>query len=279
MKPKLSVSNRNLSVLITVLNIFALFAPVSAAPGRGILSPQWHDYFWTNLLVSPNMWALLGAFSLALSIIVHTTRVISFRRLPFWLMVTTTVCHLTLRSIPDFDSLRLYLPFRSYGDIWTTLVFAGAVASCLSLFAQLVLLFLLARTRRTTSQELSLERELVISKNHIALVLAVIAGLIAIFQWWHIGYRLHEYITFYHSEPGMNHIDDSRFLLIHVINCLLLGSAFFAVVTIRKEGFRHKALICSPFVVNLLGWLTIIVMRYTGILVPLSEFMKNRKGS
>jgi hypothetical protein len=137
MKSQLPILSKSISGLIVVLGVFALFVPVSASPGRGMISPAWHDYFWTGLLVSPNLWALLGAFGLALSLMVHAARATYGSRFPFWIILTTAVCHLVSRGCLDYHLARVYLPFRPYGDLWTRLVFAGAIASCISFFAQL----------------------------------------------------------------------------------------------------------------------------------------------
>jgi hypothetical protein len=98
---------------------------------------------------------------------------------------------------------------------------------------------------------------------------------LAIIQWWQICYRLHLFYVDYKGELFVNHIDG--FGLIYVLDALLLLTATFSFRIFQNEKrWRNAALFVGS--TNLAGWLALIVMHRTGILVEYPEFIRHMRG-
>lgn len=102
-------------------------------------------------------------------------------------------------------------------------------------------------------------------------------GAIATLQWWQIAYRLRLFFTEYRGERGVNHVGDGDFALINITNALLLLAAVFAFRAIRQDR-RWRVAAVTVGAVNVIGWLTLIVMHRTGALVEYHEFIRHWKG-
>jgi hypothetical protein len=111
----------------------------------------------------------------------------------------------------------------------------------------------------------------------VASLFVFLAAAVAIIQWWQIAYRLHLFYVDYKGELNVNHIGDGDFTLIYVVNALLLLTAAFSFRVFRAEKpWRHAALIIGS--INLAGWLALILMHRTGVLVGYTEFIGHMKG-
>ena len=129
-----------------------------------------------------------------------------------------------------------------------------------------------ARTRGVTTGEL-----FAITPRRIAVGLCLLGGCLAIVQWYQIAYRLHLFFGFYRKTLGMNHVDNSTFLLIHIANAIVLPVCIGAAVILWRDRYLIRFLGAIPAAANAVGWAVFIFMRVTGILVPISVFMENTR--
>jgi|ERR1017187_8920628 hypothetical protein len=114
-------------------------------------------------------------------------------------------------------------------------------------------------------------------KRKVALLFIFVGAVLATVQWWQIAYRLHLFYVDYKGEPYANHIGDDDFTLIYIVNALLLLTAAFSIRVFRAEKpWRNAALIVGS--ANLAGWLALILMHRTGVLVGYTEFIGHMKG-
>ena len=55
------------------------------------------------------------------------------------------------------------------------------------------------------------------------------AGVVGVFQWAQIGYRLNLFFGECRGERSVNHIGNGDFMLIYIANAILLGAAVLAL--------------------------------------------------
>ena len=101
----------------------------------------------------------------------------------------------------------------------------------------------------------------------------IVAAAVAIIQWWQIAYRLRLFYVGYKGELNVNHIGDVDFILIHAADAALLLAAAVSLYIFRHEQHWRKAILIIGSV-NLAGWLALILMHQTGILVEYHEFLR-----
>ena len=106
--------------------------------------------------------------------------------------------------------------------------------------------------------------------------LTITAATVAGFQWWQIVYRLRLFFGEHQGKPGLNHIGDGDFTFAYVVNGLLLLASLLSARVFRKNT-SWKTVAVTVGILNLLGWVTLIVMHQTGALVEYGEFIRNRR--
>lgn len=111
----------------------------------------------------------------------------------------------------------------------------------------------------------------------LSVFLAAAAGSFALFQWAQVLYRLWLFFGEYHGEHNVNHIGEGTFSLIYIANAVVLGFALFGLrVLWRSRPWR--VCLATVGIINGLGWLTILIMHQTGMLVGYDEFIRHVKG-
>ena len=107
--------------------------------------------------------------------------------------------------------------------------------------------------------------------------LVAAAGVLGLFQWGQIVYRLHLFFGEYRGERGVNHVGDGDFALIYFLNAILLASTLFALRALWQSRSGRISSAAVGFV-NGLGWLSLFIMHQTGMLVEYGEFIRHMKG-
>ena len=103
------------------------------------------------------------------------------------------------------------------------------------------------------------------------------AGLLGLFQWSQIVYRLRLFWGEYHAVLGVNHIADGDFALIYFINALGVAAVLYALYVFwRNRGWRAASIAVA--LVNVCGWVALFIMHRTGMLVEYGEFLRYSRG-
>lgn len=102
-------------------------------------------------------------------------------------------------------------------------------------------------------------------------------GAVAIVQWWQIAYRLYLFLNQDGGKFGVNHIGDGDFSLVYTCDALLLLSAIYCWSAFHHSGAKWRRLVLFVGMANLVGWLTLVAMHRTGVLVEYHEFIRNMR--